>query len=148
MIGIPLRRVGVVAGISLFVAFVAALGMVMAETPAEAQTTSTAKGELVVVPNPVHVGQTTLALGYHVVPVNQEVAIEYSEHFSPDGEPCGGSPGVTTSASATIWAELSACTAGKAYVRLVDAATRAIITEVSVTVTGAESTTRQGGGPP
>ena len=97
----------------------------------------TPTGKLVVVPGLVQVGQTTRAVGYHVIPLDLEVEIEYSEHFTPEGEACEGSPGVTPSAVAPTWVTLKVCTAGDAYVRLVDSATSNTIREVSVTVAAA-----------
>ena len=137
MIGKLISRVGVAIAMALLLAFIAANAMVTAQELPEAQSTPAPRGDLVVVPKPVAVGQTVTALAYHMVPVNLGVAIEYSEHFTPDGESCGGSPGATPSASSTLWVTLNACTAGTAYVRLVEAGTRSVIKEVSVTVTRA-----------
>ena len=117
-----------------------------AQSPPPAVTPAP-RGDLVVFPNPVQVGQTTRALAYHVIPVNLEVAIEYSEHFARDGESCGGSQGTTPSGSSTLWVTLRACTAGSGYVRLVEAGTRSVIEEVSVTVSEAGSIPRQTANP-
>ncbi len=93
-------------------------------------------GELVVVPGEVQVGQTTLAVGFHVVPRDTEVVIQYSEHFEPEGEVCVAStPGSTQSAAAPTWVTLNACSVGKGYVRLVASATGQVIEEVDVTIT-------------
>ena len=93
-------------------------------------------GELVVVPGEVQVGQTTLAVGFHVVPRDTEVVIQHSEHFEPEGEACGaGAPGSTQSAAAPTWVTLNACSVGKGYVRLVASATGQVIEEVDVTIT-------------
>ena len=74
-------------------------------------------------------------MGFHVEPLDLEVAIEYSEHFVPDGNSCddAGAPATTTSAVAPTWVTLIACTAGEGYARLV--ASGHVIEEVSVTVT-------------
>ena len=109
----------------------------------EGEETSAPMGDLIVVPGLIAVGDTTLAVGLHVDPYDLEVAIQYSEHFTLDGEACGGSPGATPSATAPTWVTLEACTAGNAYVRLVDSATRSVIMEVSVTVAPAGSIPRQ-----
>ncbi len=101
-------------------------------------------GKLVVVPGLVEVGQTTLAVGFHVVPSDLEVKIEYSEHFVLEGESCGaGSPGATTGAVAPTWVTLKACSVGKGWVRLVTANTGSVIQEVSVTVSQASGQRRQ-----
>ena len=93
-------------------------------------------GELVVVPGEVQVGQTTLAVGFHVVPRETELVIQYSEHFEPEGEVCeAGTPGSTQSAAAPTWVTLNACSVGKGYVRLVASATGQVIEEVDVTIT-------------
>ena len=111
------------------------------------EQTDALQGKLVVVPGRVHVGQTTLAVGYQVLPYESVVEIQYSEHFSPDGESCGGSPGTTSRATAPTWVTLEACTAGEAYVRLVESATLHLIKEVSVTVSAAGSDDRQAATP-
>ena len=49
---------------------------------AQDEGTATTVGELVVVPGVVQQGETALAVGFHVVPLDLEVAIEYSEHFT------------------------------------------------------------------
>ena len=93
-------------------------------------------GELVVVPGVGQVGQTTLAVGLHVAPFDTEVAIHYSEHFTPQGETCdSATPGATQPAAAPTWVTLNACSVGNGYVRLVVSATGYVIEEASVTVT-------------
>ena len=89
-----------------------------------------------VVPGVVQVGQTTLAVGFHVDPMDLEVVIEYSEHFTLEGEACdtAGTVGATQAAVAPTWVTLNACTVGEGYVRLVDSATGDVIKDVSVTV--------------
>ena len=98
--------------------------------------TATTAGELVVAPGVVEVGQTTLAVGFHVVPMDLEVVIEYSEHFTPEGEACdnAGIAGATETAVAPTWVTLNACTVGKGYVRMVESETGELIENVSVTV--------------
>ncbi len=98
--------------------------------------TSTPTGELVVVPGVVQVGQTTLAVGLHVAPLDTEVEIHYSEHFTPEGQACdGATPGATQPAAAPTWVTLNACSVGDGYVRLVASGTEHVIEEVSVTIT-------------
>ncbi len=98
--------------------------------------TATAAGKLVVVPSVVEAGQTTLAVSFHVDPMDLEVVIEYSEHFTPEGDACdtAGTVGATQAAVAPTWVTLNACTVGEGYVRLVDSATGNVIKNVSVTV--------------
>ena len=92
-------------------------------------------GELVVVPNTVQLGQTTLAVGFHVDPLDLEVAIHYSEHFTPEGQECDDTaPGATQPAPAPTWVTLEACSVGEGYVRLIVSATGHVIEEVSVAV--------------
>ena len=88
------------------------------------------------VPGVVQVGETTLAVGFHVDPMDLEVVIEYSEHFTLEGEACdtAGTVGATQAAVAPTWVTLNACTVGEGYVRLVDSATGDVIKDVSVTV--------------
>ena len=105
-------------------------------TPATGDA-ATSTGRLVVVPQTVAVGQTTLAVGFHVEPADVEVSIEYSEHLTTEGESCTGEFGTTTPAMAPTWVRLDACTVGTGIVRLVDASTGNAIKEVSVTVTKA-----------
>ena len=50
-------------------------------------------GKLVVVPQSVELGQTTLAVGFQVAPEETEVYIEYSRDLTPAGESCGGGAG-------------------------------------------------------
>ena len=47
-------------------------------TPPTTRSDATTSGDLVVVPGVVPVGQTTLAVGLHVLPLDLEVAIEYA----------------------------------------------------------------------
>ena len=98
--------------------------------------TATAAGRLVVVPSVVEAGQTTLAVGFHVDPMDLEVVIEYSEHFTPEGESCdtAGTAGATQAAVAPTWITLNACSVGDGYVRMVDSETGDVIKDVSVTV--------------
>ena len=104
-------------------------------------------GKLVVAPTPLLVGQTAEAVGFHVEPVDQQVRIEYSEHFGPDGESCDGSSTTTPSAVAPTWITLKACSAGNGYVRLIASDTGHVIEEVSVTITDpTKSIIGQGGG--
>ena len=109
--------------------------------------TATAAGNLVVAPGVVEMGQTALAVGFHVVPMDMEVVIEYSEHFTPEGEACdtAGTAGATQAAPAPTWITLNACTVGEGYVRLVESATGNVIKDVSVTVTEPVATGQQGG---
>ena len=112
-------------------------GTTATTTTTTAQSTATTTGDLVVVPGVVQVGETTLAVGFHVLPFDLEVAIEYSGHFVPEGESCddAGTPGSTTSAVAPTWIILKACTVGDGWVRLVESGTGHVIEEVSATVT-------------
>ena len=75
-------------------------------------------------------------MGFHVVPRDLDVVIEYSGHFTPEGESCdtAGTAGATQAAAAPTWITLNACTVGKGYVRLVESATEDVIKDVSVTV--------------
>ncbi len=102
----------------------------------ESETTPATTGELVVVPSEVQKGQTTLAVGFHVVPFDLEVEIRYSGHFTPEDESCdnAGTAGSTQAAAAPTWITLNACTVGEGYVRMVESATGNVIKEVSVTV--------------
>ena len=97
---------------------------------------SSATGELVVVPGEVQVGETTLAVGFHVAPRDVEVVIEYSEHFTPEGEPCdtAGTAGATEAAVAPTWITLNACVPGQGSVRMVEAASGSVIEDVGVAV--------------
>ena len=99
-------------------------------------TPAATAGELVVVPGVVEMGKTVLAVGFHVAPVDLEVAIRYSGHFTPEGESCdnAGTAGATQAAVAPTWVTLNACTAGDGYVRMVESATGNVIKDVSVTV--------------
>ena len=88
------------------------------------------------VPSIVQVGETTLAVGFHVTPRDTEVVIQYSEHFTPEGQPCGEkATGATDPSAAPSWVTLNACTVGKGYVRLVASVTGHVIEDVSVTIT-------------
>ena len=132
-----LRTIGI--GLIALAALVLATALVtpLAErVSAQDGGTATTTGELVVVPGVVQVGQTTLAVGFHVVPMDLEVKIEYSEHFTPEGESCdsAGTAGATEAAVAPTWVTLNACTVGKGYVRMVESATGNIVKDVSVTV--------------
>ena len=113
-------------------------------TPPTTRSDATTSGDLVVVPGVVPVGQTTLAVGLHVLPLDLEVAIEYSGHFVPDGESCNdaGKTGSTPRAVAPTWITLNACTVGDGWVRLVESETSNVLEEVSATVTNT-STVRQ-----
>ena len=114
-------------------------------TPAATAATTTPPtlaptGDLVVVPEVVQVGSTTLAVGLHIDPPDLEASIEYSEHFAQDGEPCISSPGATPRAFAPTWVTLKACRVGDGYVRLIAPGTGSVIEEVSVRVTHAAAT--------
>ncbi len=103
---------------------------------ARAQEAVPASGELVVVPQLLDVGQTTLAVGFQVQPDDLEVRLEYSAHFTPEGESCqAASAGATQSSVASISISLTACSAGDTTVRLVAADTGVVIEEVDVTIT-------------
>ena len=95
-------------------------------------------GELVVVPGLMQVGQTTLAVGFQVVPLDLEVKIEYSEHFVLEEESCDAeSAGATPATIAPTWVTLKACSVGEGRVRLVEADTGSVIQEVRVAVSEA-----------
>ena len=98
--------------------------------------TATPAGTLVVVPGVVQQGETTLAVGFHVVPLDLDVKIEYSGNFTREDETCNaaGTAGNTEAAVAPVWITLKACTIGDAHVRLVDAATGDVIDESSVKI--------------
>lgn len=104
--------------------------------PDDSETTPATTGELVVVPSEVQKGQTTLAVGFHVVPFDLQVEIHYSGHFTPEGESCdnAGTAGSAQAAAAPTWITLNACTVGDGYVRMVESATAKVIKNVSVTV--------------
>ncbi len=106
-----------------------------ATDPDDSETTP-ATGELVVVPGEVQMGQTVLAVGFHVVPFDLQVEIHYSGHFTPEDESCdnAGTAGATQPAAAPTWVTLNACTVGEGFVRMVESATGNVIKEVSVTV--------------
>ena len=133
--------------IAVFVTLIA-VTTAQGQTPEPINTptpeTTPPTGKLVVVPGLLEVGQTTLAVGFHVVPRDVEVEIEFSAHFTRDGKACDGSPGATPSVVAPTWVTLKACTAGDAYVRLVESETRNTLKEVSVTVAAAGVGTLQG----
>ena len=114
-------------------------------TATSTRSAATTTGNLVVVPGVVQVGQTTLAVGLHVLPFDLEVAIEYSGHFTPDGKSCddAGKPGTTPRAVAPTWVILNACTVGDGWVRLVESGTSNVIEEVSATVTNSRSARQQ-----
>ncbi len=107
--------------------------------------TATATGNLVVVPGVVEIGQTILAVGFHVEPADIEVKIEYSEHFTTEDETCdtAGTAGSTEVAVAPTWITLNACTVGEGYVRLVESTSGNLIEESSVTVTEPLATGQQ-----
>ena len=110
-------------------------------------TPAATAGELVIVPGVVQKGQTVLAVGFHVVPFDLEVAIRYSGHFTPEGESCdnAGTAGATQAAVAPTWVTLNACTVGDGYVRMVESATGNVIKDVSVTVIQPVVTAQQSG---
>ena len=92
----------------------------------------------------VQVGQTTLAVGFHVIPHETEVRIEYSKHFVPEGGLCDdASAGATPVAVAPQWIYLTACSEGTGEVRLVVSDTGNVIEEVDVSITPAGPTGRQ-----
>lgn len=101
-------------------------------TPSPAAPT----GKLVVAPQSVERGQTTLAVGFHVEPADLEVKIEYSGHFIPEEESCdaAGTSGKTQNALAPTWITLNACALGDGWTRLVASDTGAVIGTVNVTV--------------
>ena len=100
-----------------------------------AQEATSPTGYLVVVPQSIAVGQTSLVVGFHVEPHDLAVKIEYSDHFTPEGESCAGtSGGATQSKPAPTWIHLTACTAGNTTVKLVASETGAVIEQVDVTI--------------
>ena len=120
-------------------------GTTATTTATTTRSSATTTGNLVVVPGVVQVGQTTLAVGLHVDPFDLEVAIEYSGHFTPDGESCddAGTAGSTPRAVAPTWIILNACTVGDGWVRLVESGTGNVIEEVNATVTNSSAVGRQ-----
>ena len=130
--------------ILLAAAFVAVLALTVLPAGTSAQEPEPT-GELVVVPGSISVGETTLAVGFHVKPFDQQVRIEYSERLAPEGESCGGSSTTTESVVAPTWVTLKACSAGSAHVRLVASDTGHAIAEESVVI-AEPSIGGQGGG--
>ena len=128
-------------------AIVAALAVVVTLATLPAWTSASdpePTGKLVVVPWTVQVGQTTLAVGFHVIPHETEVRIEYSKHFVPEGGLCDdASAGATPVAVAPQWIYLTACSEGTGEVRLVVSDTGNVIEEVDVSITPAGPTGRQ-----
>ena len=117
-------------------------GTLAQDAPGTPESDPETTGKLVVVPGLVEVGQTTLAVGFQVVPLDLEVKIEYSERFAPEGESCSAesSAGATPAAIAPTWVTLKACSVGEGQVRLVEADSGSVIQEVRVTVSEAGPT--------
>ena len=129
-------------------AIVAALAVVVTLATLPAWTSASdpepPTGKLVVVPWTVQVGQTTLAVGFHVVPHETEVRIEYSKHFVPEGGLCDdASAGATPVSVAPQWTYLTACSKGTGEVRLVVSDTGNVIEEAAVPITPAGPTGQQ-----
>ena len=128
-------------------AIVAALAVVVTLATLPAWTSASdpePTGKLVVVPWTVQVGQTTLAVGFHVVPHETEVRIEYSKHFVPEGGLCDdASAGATPVSVAPQWIYLTACSKGTGEVRLVVSDTGNVIEEADVPITPAGPTGQQ-----
>ena len=108
---------------------------IMARDTSAQETPPALTGKLVVAPQTVEAGKTTLAVAFHVTPPDLEVSIEYPDLFAPEGQSCdSASAGSTPGATAPTWIELTACSAGEDTVRLVASDPRRVIAEVSVTV--------------
>ena len=109
------------------------------------ETPPTPTVELVVAPQTVEVGKTTVAVAFHVTPLDLEVSIEYGNPFAPLGEACdSASGGSTPRAAAPTWIELTACSVGEGKIRLVAAGTGSVIAEVETTVLESDATGGQG----
>ena len=136
------------AGLILSMALVVALAAVWFSPLAGAQETPPdPAGELVVVPQTVEKGKTTLAVAFHVTPPDLEVSMQYPDLFAPQGESCESASGGSTARSAApAWIELTACSVGEGVVRLVAADTESVIAEVSVTVVEPAIIGQGGGG--
>ena len=110
-------------------------------------------GELTVDPKFLGVGETTAVSVSDVVPPDQQVRVEWSDHLVPEGEGCDTdsatfteSIATTTTSTATSTATttesavapmsvtLRACSAGEAHVRLVASETGHVIAEESVVI--------------
>ena len=123
---------------------VAVMSMTLMPADTWAQEATPATGNLVVVPQSLDVGETTLAVGFHVEPGDLEVKIEYGDHFVPEGESCPAtSAGATQSSVVPTWIHLTACSAGDVTVKLVASDTGAVIESVSVTITEPSAVTGQ-----
>ena len=120
---------------------IAVLGIVLAlaalaTSPATAQEQDPLDGYLVVVPGFPEIGQTTLVVGLGLE-WDTAYGIEWTNHFTLEGEPCGDSGGtVHENESGELYAKLVACRPGDAPVRLYIIETGQVVDEEVALVSG------------
>ena len=111
--------------------------------PASAQDETEAIGKLVLVPDDLYVGETTMALGFHLDFPDRAITIEYTRHFVPAGEECDTAEAGTASFTATpARLSLTACTLGEGSVQLTETDTGLVIAEATATISEHEISTR------
>ena len=137
--------------ILLVAAFVAVLALAVLPSGTSAQDfIPIPTGELTVDPEFIRVGETTVVSVSNVVPPDQRVRIEFSDHFVSEGGACdtatatSTAPAATTTASSTapISITLAACASGNAHVRLVASDTEVVMAEKDMVI--AEEDAEQG----
>ena len=98
-------------------------------------------GKLVLVPDDLYVGETTVALGFHLDFPDRAITIGYTEHFVPEGEECDSAEGGTVAFTATpARISLTACATGEGRVQLMEADTGTVIAEATATITQPDAT--------
>lgn len=104
-------------------------------------------GELIVTPQRLVVGETTLAFANDVDPSDTLVVIEHGARLAPEDQSCDGSAATSTapatSWSGDAWVTLTACSAGSFNVRLVASGTGRLIDEQQVTISEPGATGEQ-----
>ena len=97
-------------------------------------------GKLVLVPDDLYVGETTVALGFHLDFPDRAITIGYTEHFVPAGEECDSAEGGTVAFTATpARISLTACATGEGRVQLMETDTGSVIAEATAAITQPES---------
>ena len=98
-------------------------------------------GKLVLVPDDLYVGETTVALGFHLDFPDRAITIGYTEHFVPEGEECDSAEGGTVAFTATpARISLTACATGEGRVQLMETDTGTVIAEATATITQPDAT--------
>ena len=98
-------------------------------------------GKLVLVPDDLYVGETTVALGFHLDFPDRAITIGYSDHFVPEGEECDSAEGGTVAFTATpARIPLTACATGEGRVQLMETDTGIVIAEATATITQPDAT--------